>query len=42
MVDLVGGDALRAVADLVADPGRIISAADPDANVVTAARLSSR
>lgn len=29
ILDLVGGDALRAVADLVADPTRIISAADP-------------
>ena len=33
--DLVGGDALRAVADLVPDRTRIISAADPD----TAAEL---
>lgn len=29
IVDLVGGDALREVADLVTDPTRIISAADP-------------
>ncbi|SFI31320.1 MULTISPECIES: NADP-dependent oxidoreductase [Microbacterium] len=29
LVDLVGGDALRAVADLVSDQTRIISAADP-------------
>lgn len=35
IVDLVGGDALRAVADLVSDRTRIISAADPD----TAAEL---
>ncbi|UTT59419.1 NADP-dependent oxidoreductase [Cellulosimicrobium cellulans] len=35
IVDLVGGDALRAVADLVPDRTRIISAADPD----TAAEL---
>lgn len=35
IVDLVGGDALRAIADLVPDRTRIISAADPD----TAAEL---
>ena len=29
ILDLVGGDALREVADLVTDPGKIISAADP-------------
>lgn len=29
IVDLVGGEPLRQVADLVADPGRIVSAADP-------------
>lgn len=29
IVDLVGGDALRQIADLVSDPSRIISAADP-------------
>lgn len=36
-VDLVGGDALRAVADLTPDRTRIISAADPD----TAAELGA-
>lgn len=30
VLDLVGGDPLRAVAGLVADPSRIVSAADPD------------
>ena len=29
LVDLVGGEALREIAGLVADPTRIISAADP-------------
>ena len=38
IVDLVGGDALRAVADLVPDRTRIISAADPD----TAAELGGQ
>lgn len=42
IVDLVGGDALRAVADLVADPGRIISAADPDAAVELGGRGLAR
>ncbi|RZT85033.1 NADPH:quinone reductase-like Zn-dependent oxidoreductase [Pseudonocardia sediminis] len=30
ILDLVGGDALRAVAGLVTDPSRIVTAADPD------------
>lgn len=30
VLDLVGGDSLRAVAGLVTDPSRIVSAADPD------------
>ena len=41
IVDLVG-DALRAVAVLVADPGRIISAADPDAAVELGGRGLAR
>lgn len=40
--DLVGGDVLRAVADLVADPARIISAADPDAAVELGGRALAR
>jgi len=42
IVDLVGGDALRAVADLVPDRTRIISAADPETAVALGGRALER